>query len=59
MPYSIGAILVSGIWFFVRIVLEMPSGTPIFTGDVFFFGDLFALLLGIVGLFFVIRNLFF
>jgi hypothetical protein len=50
MLASAGAISSSAIWFVVRVVLEMPSGTPIFSGGAFSYGDGVMLVVGIVGL---------
>ena len=49
MDYSAAGVVVSSIWFTVRIVLEQPSGIYLFSGAIGL-GDWLALIIGVVGL---------
>ncbi len=46
---SIRMLIVSMLWFIVRAILEMPSGTPLFCGTVFAWADTLAVVFGVVG----------
>ena len=50
MGYGFGALIASLIWFFVRVVLEQPSGTPLFNQGTFMFADSLATAIGVVGI---------
>jgi len=54
-----GAIAVSVIWFIVRLVLHFPADVPLFSGDTFMFGDILAVLLGIAGLYGIVKDFIF
>lgn len=55
MPIPLAALIVSLIWFWVRVYLGMPANTPIFHGGPFIFGDGLAMALGIGGVLFITR----
>jgi hypothetical protein len=50
MVYGFGALIASLIWFFVRIVLEQPTGTPLFNQGTFMFADSLAIIIGLAGI---------
>jgi len=49
-------IAVSIMWFVVRVVFKLPDGTPLFSGNVFLFGDIIAAFLGIGGLYLLVKD---
>jgi predicted metal-binding membrane protein len=55
---SIGATIVSLIWFVVRVGLEMPTSTPLFSGTTFAYADTIFAVAGIAGLGFFLAECF-
>ena len=49
LPFPLACLIVSIIWFWVRVSLKMPAGIPLFHDRFWRFGDGLALALGIIG----------
>ena len=56
MAYGLLAVSISLIWFFVRWILEIPSGIPLFSDNNFYYGDIGMTVLGILGIYCIIRG---
>ena len=54
LPLPVACLIVSLIWFWVRVYLGMPVHTPLFHGGPFIFGDGLAIVLGIGGVAFIV-----
>ena len=54
LPLPLACLIVSLIWFWVRVHLGMPANTPLFHGGPFIFGDGLAMALGIGGILFAV-----
>jgi len=49
IKYGLAAVVVSIIWFLVRIGLGIPDNTPLFHEGIFLFADRLAVIVGIAG----------
>ena len=54
LPLPVACLIVSLIWFWVRVSLGMPADTPLFHDRYWIFGDGLAMALGIGGIVFIV-----
>ena len=54
LPLPVACLVVSLIWFWVRVSLGMPADTPLFHDRYWIFGDGLAMALGIGGIVFIV-----
>ena len=57
LPLLLACLIVSLIWFWVRVHLGMPADTPLFHNRLWIFGDGLAMTLGIGGIVFTVRRI--
>ena len=54
LPLPVACLVVSLIWFWVRVSLGMPADTPLFHDRYWIFGDGLAMALGVGGIVFIV-----